>query len=540
MGRKKIEKINFNDAIEGFEQEKNISREYIIECLTGSIKKAYIKTFLKLGDDAIVRVIINEDGTFNIFEGKTVVEEVTDDYIEIDAKEQTVIDAGLKVGDVFETEVDQEKLTHDQDYIRFIKSIMTGFMTRIRDAEKAALLEIYKDKIGELITGTIDQITNKETNDYMINIGKTIVPLGNRDLIGRERFKQGDEVKVYVVDVQDTPKGPQIHVSRSDAGFLRRLFELNIHEIYDGTIIIKNIAREAGERSKIAVYSKDPNVDPCGACIGMNGQRIQVITQSLGNNVREKEKIDVVLFDEDLALYVKEALVPAQVIGVALDVETMCCTAIVKNGDLSLAIGRGGINVRLAGKLVGIKIDIKEQDDALKNHIEYKTIEEIKLARGISKKVQEETVDLPFTEEEEAILDETDEIGEAIDAHNESIEEENIENTTAAEEVSPTPVVEEEKVEVEVKTSYEDLLKSLEAEKKEQKAAPEQKKWERKPYTKKPVAVEVKKEEDKKEIKGMAIYTEEELKALEDENVNETDDNQDYSEYDDDGFYEEI
>ncbi|MEG0977620.1 MAG: transcription termination factor NusA [Bacilli bacterium] len=540
MGRKKIEKINFTDAIEAFEQEKNISKEYIAECLEGAVKKAYIKTFLNMGDDAIVRVTILPDGTFKIFEGKNVVEEVQDDYLEIGIDDDVVKLNDLKVGDLYESEVDYDIIANSENFAKFIKSVMTSFHTKINDAEKAALLELFKDKIGELITGTIDQ-ANRITNDYMINIGKTTVPLTNKDIIGNERFQVGDEVSVYVVDVADTPKGPQIHVSRSDKGFLRRLFELNIHEIYDGTVLISDIAREAGERSKIAVYSNDPNVDACGACIGMNGQRIQVITQQLGNKIKDKEKIDVVLYSKNIPLFVKEALVPAQVIGVAMDPEGKTCTAIVKNGDLSLAIGKGGINVRLAGKLVGIRIDIKEQDAALKEHISYKTIEEIKNAENGAKLVVEDDNIMPLTAEEEALLDETDDIEMSI-TENAIKEEENATDTTTPEEVIveevKAPVV-EEKIAVEVKTSYEDLLKALEAEKKEQAVEPF-KKYERKPY-KKPEEkrVEEVKDENKKPVQGMAIYTEEELAALEKEEVVSSDETPDYSDYDDDQFYDE-
>ena len=401
----------------------------------------------------------------------------------------------------------------------------------------------------------------------MVNIGKITVPLEKKDQIGDETFKVGQEIKVCIIDVEASPKGAKIKISRSDPLFLRRLFEQEIREIFDGTVIIKNIARNAGVRSKVAVYSNDPNVDPCGACIGVNGTRIQSITQNLGN-AREKEKIDIVLYDPCIELYLVEALVPGHVIGLHLDTvidnngdEVPHAIAITKNGEVSTTVGTRGINVFLAHKLTGYKIDVLQLDDALKAGHSFIGLEEIKEKAALLRNPKPVEV-APAFEEFNDYDDETiEEIEEAIAPTVEEVETPVVETVVETkEEVSPvvetvvtpavetvvTPVVEEPKApEVEIANvdvvKMDDLLSKLE----EEKAAAEKSNKPKKSFKKKEEKVEIVKEE-KKAIQGMAIYTDEELEELrrqeqleDEEESYGVDFDDDYDEYDDDDYYED-
>jgi N utilization substance protein A len=393
----------------------------------------------------------------------------------------------------------------------------------------------------------------------MVNIGKITVPLEKKDQIGDETFKVGQDIKVCVIDVESSPKGAIIRISRSDPLFLRRLFEQEIREIFDGTVIIKNIARNAGVRSKVAVYSNDPNVDACGACIGVNGTRIQNISQNLGNG-REKEKIDIVLYDPCIELYIIESLVPGHVIGLQLDTvidnngnEVPHALAITKNGEVSTTVGTRGVNVFLAYKLTGYKIDVMQLDDALKQGLTFMGLEEIKARVELSRNPKPVTVAAApeFVEIDEEYNEELEEIVE-----NEIAEETPVEVAPVVEEVTPvetvvTPVVEEVKVEekaapeVEIASvdvvKMDDLLSKLE----EEKAAAEKSNKPRKSFKKKEEKVEVVKEE-KKQIQGMAIYTDEELEELrrqeeleDEEESYGVDIDDDYDEYDSDDYYED-
>ena len=558
-------------GIDELEQAKNLSRDYIVESLAASLSRAYIKVFLKGWVDLPVRTEINEEsGEIIIYRGKTVVateDDITDDFIQIAKSDVEAKGIDLNVGDLYEVAIPLANIIADKAVgNKFFSSFKTSFQSRLVEAEKKALIEIYGSKLSEIVTGRIEQY-NQKTGECMVNIGKITVPLEKKDQIGDETFKVGQEIKVCIIDVEASPKGAKIKISRSDPLFLRRLFEQEIREIFDGTVIIKNIARNAGVRSKVAVYSNDPNVDPCGACIGVNGTRIQSITQNLGN-AREKEKIDIVLYDPCIELYLVEALVPGHVIGLHLDTvidnngdEVPHAIAITKNGEVSTTVGTRGINVFLAHKLTGYKIDVLQLDDALKAGHSFIGLEEIKEKAALLRNPKPAEV-APAFEEFNDYDDETiEEIEEAIAPTVEEVETPVVETVVETkEEVAPveetvvapvvetvvTPVVEEPKEpEVEIANvdvvKMDDLLSKLE----EDKAAAEKSNKPKKSYKKKEEKVEVVKEE-KKAIQGMAIYTDEELEELrrqeqleDEEESYGVDFDDDYDEYDDDDYYED-
>jgi len=358
-------------ALDTLETDKGIAKETILTCLKEAIEKVYRK---KLGesDDAIVRAEINtQTGGITVVQLKKVVETVEDDFLEIAKEDLQEKGINLAVGDLYE---ESRSSTDEFKKSEAIK-VMAIFRQKLAEAEKAAMFELYKDKIGEMVVGSVEKTDDRNT---ILNIGRTSVFLRSSQKIPGETFKAGDRVKLHVQDVVSTSKGAQIAVSRSDIGFLKRLFEEEIHEIYDGTVVIKIIAREAGLRSKVAVISNDPNVDPAGACIGQNGSRIQKIVGQLGN-VKDKEKIDVIVYHELPALFILESLKPAQVVGIIVtNEESHMATAVIANGQSSIAIGRKGSNSRLAQKLTGWQIQIKELDEILASGLVYQTVEELR------------------------------------------------------------------------------------------------------------------------------------------------------------------
>ena len=360
--------------------------------------------------------------------------------------------------------------------------------------------------------------------------------LPNSRKIGDETFTLGEHIKIYLSEISSASGGPQLIVSRSDGGFLKRLFEEEVHEIFDGTVVIKDVARNAGERSKISVYSTVENVDPVGACIGKGGEKIQKICSQIG-----EEKIDVVAYNEDPGLFIAEALKPADVIGVKVDEETHSAIAVVKNDSLRVAIGRKGINVVLAVKLTGWKIDIKEQDTAISEGITYLTLDQLtrqaeetkleKLREKLLKVNEEETIKL---EKEEVLV--------------ESLPEKTKENTKnipfveVKEEVIKEAVkFEEQKVEVNLsqpRVSLADLEKAIEEDKKKKQVQPKKKIFKKDDEEDKPL-VEEEKVDLKPSFNAMPIYSDEELQEFEyeDDEENSYDDDIDYSDYD--SYYDE-
>ena len=340
---------DFLDALTELEREKNISKEDIITAIEDAVELAYKKNY---GNYPNVRVLVDrEDGEVLVLMSKEVVSEVEDDMMEVSLEEARSYDERYEVGDVIEYQVDPK------DFGRIAaQTAKQVVVQRIREAERRDSYDEFVNKQGEIVTAKIARIQN---GTMFLSVGNSegILPLSEQ--VKTESFNVGDRIKVYVIDVKKATKGPQIFLSRSHPGLVRRLFELEVPEIADGTVEIKGIAREAGSRTKIAVYSHDENVDPVGACVGNRGTRVQNIVDELFG-----EKIDIIVWDEDPAVLISNVLKPAEVEGVYINYvsdKDKMATAVVPEQQLSLAIGREGQNVRLAARVSGWKIDIKSK-----------------------------------------------------------------------------------------------------------------------------------------------------------------------------------
>ncbi len=340
---------DFLNALTELEREKNISKEDIITAIEDAVELAYKKNY---GNYPNVRVLVDrEDGEVLVLMSKEVVSEVEDDMMEVSLEEARSYDERYEVGDVIEYQVDPK------DFGRIAaQTAKQVVVQRIREAERRNSYDEFVNKQGEIVTAKIERINN---GTMFLSVGNSegILPLSEQ--VKTESFNVGDRIKVYVIDVKKATKGPQIFLSRSHPGLVRRLFELEVPEIADGTVEIKGIAREAGARTKIAVFSHDENVDPVGACVGNRGTRVQNIVDELFG-----EKIDIIVWDEDPAVLISNVLKPAEVEGVYINYvseKEKMATAVVPEQQLSLAIGREGQNVRLAARVSGWKIDIKSK-----------------------------------------------------------------------------------------------------------------------------------------------------------------------------------
>ncbi|MFA6854875.1 MAG: transcription termination factor NusA [Bacilli bacterium] len=521
----------FLEAFQELAKEKGLDEASLVSALQESLRKALIKE-LNSGDDALVKVDVDlAAGKIDLFHQKYVVEDVQDDFLEIEVEEAQKVDPNLHVGDLFNIAYSIPDLSKSA-----INVLISYFQQLISRLEKAALYEEYADKIGELITGIVETI---DENGASIKFGpNNVIYLSKTQMIPGEHLEMNKPVKVYVVDVESTSKGAQIKISRTHEGFLKRLMEEEIQELYDGTVVIKKIAREAGSRSKVAVYTTDPNVDPTGACIGPNGSRIQKVVSQLGNGP-EKEKIDVITYNDNAGLFIMEALRPANVRGVVFGDADRKVTAVVENGNLSVAIGRRGVNVRLAVKITGWQIDIKENDEALAAGLRPVTQEELLFADQEAKEqalldaqiaaiAPTPVDDIPHVASETIVVEEkvAEEVKPTVNM--EKPVEESIK-------VAPAPVkpvtVEPTIQKVKTTKTLEELEAELEAEKKKAKDEP------RKKYYKKPTKVAEESEEEAlyQESDRMDIYTEEELAELDSQEQDDVD--FDYNE--DDEFWDE-
>jgi len=346
----KIGAGNLNEVFEELEREKGISREVIVSSLCDAMVAAY-KKHLRVKEIENVEAILDEQGgEIGIFKGKTVVKKVKDEENEISLKEAKEIDEDVELGDEVKLEVTPEQ------FGRIAAQSANQVLTqRIREAERNLVLNEFLDKKGTLITGIIQKVD--ERRNVIVNIGKIDAIMPRKEQIPGEFYKPGNRIRVFVLNVKETTRLPQVIVSHAHPEIVRELFELEVPEIEDGIVEIKSISREAGYRTKIAVWSNDPEVDSVGACIGPRGARIQTIVSELKN-----EKIDIVRYSLDPVEYIVNSLSPARVVSVDImadDEEAHEALVVVPDDQLSLAIGREGQNVRLAHKLTNWKIDIK-------------------------------------------------------------------------------------------------------------------------------------------------------------------------------------
>ncbi|HAA42778.1 MAG TPA: transcription termination/antitermination protein NusA [Ruminiclostridium sp.] len=343
-------------ALHDLEKEKGINFDVLVEAIEAALISAYKKNFGTLQN---VRVAFNkETGEINVFSRKTIVEKVNDPRLEISLDEARRLDPRYELNDIVEFE------ETPQNFGRIAaQTAKQVVVQRIREAERDLIYDEFTNREGDIVTGIIQRVENRA---ILIDFGKTEAVLSLNEQILGEQYVQGARIKTYIIEVKKTTKGPQILVSRTHPGLLKRLFELEVPEIHDGIVEIKSVSREAGSRSKIAVHSKNENVDPVGSCVGPKGMRVQNIVQEL-----KGEKIDIVKWSSDPTEFIANALSPAKVLSVDILPTEKVARVVVPDYQLSLAIGKEGQNARLAAKLTGWKIDIKSESQ-LRADIEQK------------------------------------------------------------------------------------------------------------------------------------------------------------------------
>ncbi len=336
-------------ALDELERDKNISKETLLDAIEQSLIQAYKNHFGKADN---VHVTINrETGDFSVFADRTVVEFVDDPAEEISLVEAQKQNTNAEIGDIIKVPIHSDKFGRIAT-----QNAKNVILQKIREEERKVLFDQYHGNEKEVVTGIVQRVVG---HNVSVNLGKADAILGENEQVKGETFKPTERIKVYILEVKDTPKGPRILVSRTHPGLVKRLFESEVAEVKDGTVEIKSIAREAGSRTKLAVWSNDPDVDPVGACVGVNGARVSAIVNELRG-----EKIDIINWDENPAILIENALSPAKVIAVMADPDEKTALVVVPDYQLSLAIGKEGQNARLAARLTGFKIDIKSETQA--------------------------------------------------------------------------------------------------------------------------------------------------------------------------------
>lgn len=340
---------DFLEAVHALGKERGLEAEVLFAAIEAALSSAYLKDF-KTAEQ--VRVALDRmTGKYHVYATKTVVEEVEDDARQISLADARAINPNYEVDDKIELEV--TPATFGRIAAQTAKQVV---VQHIREAERGIVYEEFSNRDGDIVTGRVQRV---EAKNVFIDLGKTEAVLTATEQIPGEEYHHGDRIKAYIIEVCKTVKGPRVLVSRTHPGLLKRLFELEVPEIQEGVVEIKSVAREPGMRSKIAVYSKDENVDPVGSSVGHKGMRVQAIVDELRN-----EKIDIVKWNPEPAKFIANALSPAKVISVAINEEAKESRVVVPGYQLSLAIGKEGQNVRLAAKLTGWKIDIKNEEQA--------------------------------------------------------------------------------------------------------------------------------------------------------------------------------
>ena len=333
-------------ALDDLEREKGVDKEVLFEAIESALISAYRRNF---GSVQNVRVQINRStGATEVFAQKTVVPEVQDHRLEVSADEARDVDPTAAEGDIVEFEITPKNF--GRIAAQTAKQVI---VQRIREAERGMIYEEYSGREGDIVTGMVQRV---ERGLVFIDLGRTEAILMPSEQVPGEMLRPNERVKLYVVEVKKTTKGPQVYLSRSHPGLIRRLFELEVPEIHDGVVEIRGVAREAGARTKIAVWAEDTNVDPVGACVGAKGQRVQAIVNEL-----KGEKLDIIAWDPEPAVFVSNALSPAHVTEVEIEESGRSARVIVPDNQLSLGIGKEGQNARLAAKLTGWRVDLKSE-----------------------------------------------------------------------------------------------------------------------------------------------------------------------------------
>ena len=337
------------EALNILEKEKDISKETLLEAIENSLITACKNHF---GKSDNIKVVIDRDTCdFKVFAEKTVVEKVEDSVMEISLEQAKLIDSKYEIGDIVNIEI------KSKDFGRIAtQNAKNVILQKIREEERKVLYNQYYGKEKDVVTGIVQRYIGKNVS---INLGKVDAILNENEMVKGEIYKSNERIKVYVLEVKDSTKGPRILVSRTHPELVKRLFESEVTEVRDGTVEIKSISREAGSRTKIAVYSNNPDVDPVGACVGINGSRVNAIVEELRG-----EKIDIINWSDNAAVLIENALSPAKVISVIADNDEKTAKVVVPDYQLSLAIGKEGQNARLVARLTGFKIDIKSESQA--------------------------------------------------------------------------------------------------------------------------------------------------------------------------------
>jgi len=340
------------EALTILEQEKNISRETMLRAIEESLKSACRNHF---GADAKIKVVIDrETCVYTAYAEKVVVEQVENPAIEISVEDAAKLNSLLQLGDVAQIPADSKEFGRIAT-----QNAKNLILQKIREEEREVIYNQFYEKEKDIITGSVQRYIGK---NITINLGRAEALLAENEQVRNESFRPGERIKLYVVEVKNTQRGPKILVSRTHPDLIKRLFEAEVAEVKEGIVEIKSIAREAGSRTKIAVWSNDENVDPVGACVGMNGSRVNAVVNELRG-----EKIDIINWDENPALLIENALSPAKVISVMADQDDRTAGVIVPDYQLSLAIGKEGQNARLAARLTNYKIDIKSETQAIES-----------------------------------------------------------------------------------------------------------------------------------------------------------------------------
>ncbi|MBC5659766.1 transcription termination/antitermination protein NusA [Anaerosacchariphilus sp. NSJ-68] len=380
------------DALEVLEKEKDISKETLLEAIENSLLTACKNHFGKADN-----VKVNIDPVtcqFSVYAEKTVVEKVEDDVMEISLANAKMIDPKYELGDIVNVEIKSKEFGRIAT-----QNAKNVILQKIREEERKVLFNQYYGMEKDVVTGVVQRYLGRNVS---VNLGKVDAILNENEMVKGEVFKPTERIKVYILEVKDTTKGPRILVSRTHPELVKRLFESEVTEVRDGTVEIKSIAREAGSRTKIAVWSNDPDVDAVGACVGMNGARVNAIVNELRG-----EKIDIINWNENPALLIENALSPAKVIAVLADPDEKTAKVVVPDYQLSLAIGKEGQNARLAARLTGFKIDIKSETQAREiegwldvDEDEYEDFEEYKESQAYEEAQRQEAEEAEQAEEE--------------------------------------------------------------------------------------------------------------------------------------------
>ncbi|ABA88798.1 transcription elongation factor NusA [Syntrophotalea carbinolica DSM 2380] len=401
--------VNLNHIIEQVVKEKGIDRGVLVEALESAVLSAANKKYRNTRD---LEAHFNDGlGEVELFEFVTVVDEVVDSYKEIDLEEAREIDEEVEVGDSLGMKIESGNFSRIA-----AQTAKQVIIQKVREAEREKIYNEFKDRVGELVNGIVRRY---ERGDLIVDLGLAEGLLPHREQVPRENYRQGDRARVLISEVKISTKGPQIILSRTHPGLVASLFQFEVPEIAEGIVEIKAVAREAGSRTKIAVASYDPDVDPVGACVGMRGSRVQNVVSELRG-----EKIDIVPWSPDVGRFVCASLAPAEVTRIYLDNDEQALEVIVPDDQLSLAIGKKGQNVRLAARLTGWNIDIKSETRAAEAAKEALG-ESVAVEDASSEDVASEDATVQESPSVDAVLDDaSDEVTEVSDSNEEgSVEE---------------------------------------------------------------------------------------------------------------------